>query len=76
MFAGALNSHMGGKLLKLYFSKWIVICGDEHIVSLLFKDFSKTTIVHEIIAAHKAIYNIFAPGIYHKPYSIFKYKSE
>ena len=29
-----------------------------------------------MINAHKMIYNIFGSGIYHKPHSIFKYKSQ
>ena len=28
-----------------------------------------------MISAHKAIYNLFGSGIYHKPYYIFKSKS-
>ena len=28
-----------------------------------------------MITAHKAIYNLFGSGIYHKPHSIFKSKS-
>ena len=29
-----------------------------------------------MISAHKVIYNIFGSGIYHKPHSIFKSKSQ
>ena len=50
--------------------------GVEHIVSLFFNDVSKIPIVNQIISAHKMIYNTFGSGIYHKPRSIFKSKSE
>ena len=46
----------------------------EHTVSLFFNDVSKIPIVNQMITAHKAIYNLFGSGIYHKPHSIFKSK--
>ena len=49
--------------------------GVEHTVSLFFNDVSKIPVVNQIIRAHKAIYNLFGSGIYHKPHSIFKSKS-
>ena len=51
------------------------MCGVEHTVSLFFNDVSKIPVVNEMITAHKAIYNLFGSGIYHKPHSIFKSKS-
>ena len=52
-----------------------VMRGVEHTVSLFFNDVSKTPVVNQMITAHKAIYNLFGSGIYHKPNSIFKSKS-
>ena len=75
MFDGASNVQLGGKLLKFYYPKLIVIIALEHKVSLLFNYFSKTPFLHQIIASHKTIYNIFGYIIFHKPHSIFKYKS-
>ena len=49
--------------------------GVEHTVSLFFNDFSKISVVNQMITAQKAIYNFFGFGIYHKPHSIFKSKS-
>ena len=49
--------------------------GVEHTVSLFFNDVSKIPVVNPTIRAHKAIYNLFGSGIYHKPHSIFKSKS-
>ena len=66
----------GGKLLKVNYPKLIVMRGVEHTVSLFFNDVSKIPIVNQIITAHKMIYNIFGSGIYHKPHSIFKSKSQ
>ena len=53
-----------------------VMSGVEHTVSLLFNDVSKIPIVNQMISSHKMIYNIFGSGIYHKPHSIFKSKSQ
>ena len=49
--------------------------GVEHTVSLFFNDVSKIPVFNQMITAHKAIYNLFSSGIYHKPHSIFKSKS-
>ena len=67
---------LGGKLLKVHYPKLIVMRGVEHTVSLFSNDVSKIHIVNKIISAHKMIYNIFGSGIYHKPHSIFKSKSQ
>ena len=48
--------------------------GVEHTVSLFYNDVSKIPVVNQMITAHKAIYNFFGSGIYHKPHSIFKPK--
>ena len=50
--------------------------GVEHTVSLFLNDVSKIPIVNQMISAHNMIYNIFGSGIYHKPHSIFKSKSQ
>ena len=71
MFDGASNVQLGLRILKLNDQKLTVICGVEHTVSLFFKDVSKIPIVHQIISAHKVIYNIFGSGIYHKYHYIF-----
>ena len=72
MFDGASNVQLGGRLLKVYYSKFTVMCAFEHTVSLFFNDVSEIPIVHQIISAYRAIYIIFGSGIYHKPHSIFK----
>ena len=76
MFGGDSNVQLGGKLLKVRYPKLTFMRGVEHTVSLFFNDVSKIPIVNQIIYAHKMIYNIFGSGIYHKPHSIFKYKSQ
>ena len=48
--------------------------GVEHTVYLFFNDVSKIPFVNQTITDHKAIYNLFGSGIYHKPRSIFKSK--
>ena len=49
--------------------------GVEHTVSLFFDDVSKIPVTNQMIADHKAIYNLFGSGIYHKPHSRFKSNS-
>ena len=75
MFYGASNVQLAGELLKIRYPKITVMRGVEHTVSLFFNDFSKIPVVNQIISAHKAMYNLFGSGIYHKPHSIFKSKS-
>ena len=72
MFHGYLNVQLSGRLLKVYYPKLTVMRCVEHTVSLFFNDVSKIPIVHQIISAHKMIYNIFGSGIYHKPHFILK----
>ena len=48
------------------------MCGFEHTTSLFFNNVSKIPVVNQMIAAHKAIYNLFGFDIYHKNHSIFK----
>ena len=62
--------------MKVHYPKLIVMSGVEHTVSLFFNDISKIPIVDQMISAHKMIYNIFIYGIYHKPHSVFKSKSQ
>ena len=50
--------------------------GIEHTVSLFFNDVSKMPILNQAIYPDKMVYTIFGPGIYHKPQSIFKSKSQ
>ena len=76
MFDGASNVQLGGKLLKVHYPKLTVMCGVEHIVLLFFNHVSKIPIVNQMISCHKMIYNIFGYGIYHKPRSVFKSKSQ
>ena len=49
--------------------------GVEHTVSLFFNVVSKIPVVNQMITYHKAIYNLFGSGMYHKPNSIFESKS-
>ena len=75
MFYGDLNVQIPGELLKLHYPKFSVMRGVEHTVSLFLNYVSKIPVVNQMITAHKAIYNLFVSGIYHKPHSIFKSKS-
>ena len=76
MFDGASNMKIGGKRLKVNYSMLTVMRGVEHTVSVFFNDFLKIPIVSKIISAHKMINNIFGSGIYQKPHSVFKSKSQ
>ena len=75
MFDGASNVQLAGELLKIYYPKISVMHGVEHTESLFLNHVSKSTVVNQMVTAHKAIYNLFGSVIYHKPYSIFKSKS-
>ena len=72
MFDWDSNVLLGGENLIINYPKLTVIHGYEHTVSLFFDDFSKIPILNQIIIAHKAVYNLFGSGIYHKPHYIFK----
>ena len=61
---------------KVHYPKLTVMRGVEHTVSLFFNYVSKIPILNQMIYVHKIIYNIFGSGIYHKPRSIFKSKSQ
>ena len=76
MFDGDLNVQLGSILLKLHYPKLAFMCGIEHTVLLFFNYVSKIPILNQIMSSHKVIYNILGYGIYHKPHSIFKYKSQ
>ena len=76
MFGGGSNVQLGGNLLKVHYPKLTVMHVVEHTVLLFFNDVSKISIENQMISAHKMIYNIFGSGIYHKPNSIFKSKSQ
>ena len=75
MFDEASNVHLAGELFKIQYPKVSVMHWVEHTVSLFFNKFSKILVLNKTITAHKAIYNLFGSGIYHKPHSIFKTKS-
>ena len=75
MFDGDFNVQLCGKLLKTHFLKISVMSGIEYTVSLFFNYVSKIPVLNQMITAHKAIYNLFGSGIYHKLHSIFKSKS-
>ena len=62
MFNGASNVTLVVKLLKVHDTKMTVIHGVEHTLSLFFNYVSKILILHQTIAAHKTIYNIFSSG--------------
>ena len=72
MFDESLNVQLASEILKIHYPKVSVIPGVEHTVSLFFNDVSKIRVVNKMITAHKAIYNLFGSGIYHKPHYIFK----
>ena len=75
MFDGASNVQPGGELLKIHYPKVSVMSWVEHTASLLFNDVYKIPSVNQMITSHKAMYNLFVSGTYHKPHSIFKSKS-
>ena len=72
MFDGASNVQIAGELLKICYPKITVMRGVEHTVSLFFNNVSKIPVMNQMITAHKAIYNLFGSGIYHKSHSIYK----
>ena len=76
MFDGASNVKLGRIVFKVHYPKLTVMRGVEHIVSLFFNDVSKIPILNQMISAQNMIYNIFGSGMYHKPHSIFKSKSQ
>ena len=76
MFDGASNVQLGARLLKVYYSNLTAMRGVEHTESLCFNDVSKIPFFCQMISAHELIYNILGSGIYHKPHSIFKSKSQ
>ena len=76
MFDGSSNVWLAGIILKVNYPKIIVMRGVEHKLSLFFNGVPKIPIVNKMISSHKMIYNIFGYGIYHKPHSIFKSKSQ
>ena len=65
MSCGALDVQLGGKLLKSYYPKFIVMRGFKHTVSLFLNDIYKIPIVNQIITSHKEIYNSFGSVINH-----------
>ena len=75
MFDGASNAQLAGDLLKINYPKISVMSGFEHTVSLFFNDVYKIPVFNQMISAHRAIYNWFGSGIYHKHHSIFISKS-
>ena len=58
MFDRALNVQLGGKLLKYHYHTFISMHRVEHNVSLLFNGVFKISMLNQMIAAHKEIYNI------------------
>ena len=74
MFDGASNVQLGGELLKIHYPNITVMRGVEQTVSLFFNCASKISVVNQMVTDHKAIYNLFGSGVYHKHYSIFKPK--
>ena len=75
MFDGASNIQLGSELLNIHYPKVSVMRGVEHTVLLFLNYFYKIPVVNQMITDHKAIYNLFGSGIYHKPQYIFKSKS-
>ena len=75
MFDEASNIQLAGELLKIHYPNVVVMRWVEHTVSLFFNDVSKIPVVNHMITAHKAIYNLFGYGIYHKPHTKFKPES-
>ena len=76
MFDGASNVQLGARLLKVYYSNLTAMRGVEHTESLCFNDVSKIPFFCQMISAHELIYNILGSGIYCKPHSIYKSKSQ
>ena len=48
--------------------------GVERIVFFFVNAVSKILVVNQMITSHKAVYNLFGYGIYHKPHYILKSK--
>ena len=66
--------HLGIYGIYYMMMKLTVMRVFEHTVPLFFNDVSKILIANQMIWYHKAIYNLFGSGIYHKPHYIFKSK--
>ena len=61
---------LAGNVLKVHSTKFTVVRGVEHTVSLFFNDVPKISIVHKIISYHNMIHIISGSGIYNKPHYI------
>ena len=72
MFDGASNVQLAGELLQILYPKITVMRGVEDTVSLFFNYVYKIPVVNQMVTDHKAIYNLFGSGIYHKPHFILK----
>ena len=72
MFDGNFNVQFAGRILKVYYTKFTVICGVEYTVSFFSNDVSKIPIANQMIFAHNMLYNILGSGIYPNLCSIFK----
>ena len=70
MFGISSNAHLVGESFKIHYPNLTVMRGVEHDLSLFFNYVSKIPVVNQIITYHKAIYNLFGSGVYHKPHSI------
>ena len=66
VFYLAANVQLDGELLKIYSPKLTAMRGVESAASLFINYVSKISIVYQIILGHKAIYNPFGSGFYHK----------
>ena len=75
MFDGDSNVQLTGELLKIHYPNISVNRGVEHTVSLFFNDVFEIPVLNQMITSHKAVYDLFGSGIYHKPHYIFKSKS-
>ena len=69
------NSFLLSDSLKIHDTKFTVMSGVEHNISLLFSNVSKRIIVNKNIWYQKEIYNAFGFSIFKKPHSVFKPKS-
>ena len=68
MFDGYPNVQLGDELMKIRYQKLNIMCGVEHTIYLFFNDFTKVTIINQMIKPHKLIYNLLLNSrVYHKP---------
>jgi hypothetical protein len=69
-FYGASNVLKADRILQVVHPRTTVLHGDDHFVSLFFKDLSKLPQVKDQILWHRFMYLVFGSGSMHLPYAL------